>query len=82
MLSIELLVAVIFFLSWLLLIVYSHYIRQYGQSGFKVEMCNIYCSEKEVFSCLYLLSHWTCFAIMLYLGITDNLIDGTIVPYY
>ena len=45
-------------------------------------MCNIYCSVKEVLSCLYILSHWTCLAIMLYLLIIDYKIDGNIVPYY
>ena len=55
---------------------------KYGQSGFKVEMCNIYCSVKEVLSCLYILSHWACFAIMTYLIIIDYKIDGNIVSHY
>ena len=79
---IEFIVAVVIFSSWLLLIVYIHFIRQYGQSGFKKEMCNIYCSVKEVLSCLYILSHWVCMAIMLYLVIIDYKIDGNIVPRY
>ena len=82
LLSIELPVAVVIFLSWLLLIVYMHFIRQYGQSGYKVEMCNIYCSVKEVMSSLYILSHWVCMAIMTYLVIIDIKIDGNFLPYY
>ena len=81
-LSIELLVAYVLYASWLLLIVFIHYIRQYGQSGFKVEMCNRYCSMKEVLSCLYIVSHWVCMAIMTYMVIIDNKIDGKIVPAY
>ena len=45
-------------------------------------MFNIYCSVKEVFSCLYILSHWVCIAIMTYLVIIDYKIDGNIVPTY
>ena len=82
LLSIELPVAIVFFLSWLFLIVYSHFLRKYGQSGFKVEMCSRYCSMKEVFSCLYILSHWVCFGIVTYLVIIDYKIDGKILPTY
>ena len=64
------------------LIVFMHFIRKYGQSGFKVEMCNRYCSVKEVFSCLYIFSHWVCVAIMTYLVIVDNIIDGNILKLY
>ena len=81
-LSIELLVAYVLFASWLLLIVFMHYIRQYGQSGFKVEMFNRYCSMKEVLSSLYIVSHWICMAIMTYMVIINNRIDGNIVPRY
>ena len=59
-----------------------HFIRKYGQAGFKVEMCSIYCSLKEVFSCLYILSHWVCVALMTYLLIIDYRIDGNIISYY
>ena len=45
-------------------------------------MCTRYCSVKEVFSCLYILSHWVCFAFMTYLLIIDYRIDGNILPYY
>ena len=82
LLIIELPVAIVLFLSWQLLIVYSHFIRKYGQSGFKVEMYTRYCSVKEVLSCLYILSHWVCFAIITYLVIIDYKIDGNIVPFY
>ena len=82
LLSIEFLAAIVLFSSWLLLIVYIHFIRQYGQSGFKVAMCNIYCSVKEVLSCFYILSHWVCMAIMTYLVIVDYKVDGKIVPRY
>ena len=82
LLSIEYLVAIVFFLSWLLLIVYMHFIRKYGQAGFKVAMCSIYCSVKEVYSSLYILSHWLCMAIMTYLVIIDNKIDGNILSSF
>ena len=45
-------------------------------------MCNIYCSVKEVYSSLYILTHWLCMAIMTYLVIIDNKIDGNILPYF
>ena len=82
LLSIELPVAVVLFLSWLLLTVYIHFIRQYGKSGYKVEMCNIYCSVKEVMSSLYIFSHWVCMAIMTYLVIIDIKIDGNVLRGY
>ena len=82
LLSIELLVACVIFLSWMMLIVFMHFIREYGQSGFKVEMFNRYCSVKEVLSCIYIFSHWVCVAIMTYLVILDIKIDGNIVPSY
>ena len=37
---------------------------------------------KEVLSCLYIVSHWVCMAIMTYLVIIDIKIDGKIVPRY
>ena len=80
--SIEFLLAIVIFISWLLLIVFIHFIRKYGQAGFKVEMANIYCSVKEVLSCLYMLSHWTCIAIMTCLVIINYKINGSIVPIY
>ena len=59
-----------------------HFIRQYGQSGYKVEMCNIYCSIKEVLSSLYIFSHWACIAIMAYLVTIDIKIDGNVLKYF
>ena len=59
-----------------------HYIREYGQSGFKVEMYNIYCSIKEVLSCLYILSHWTCTAIMIWIVTIDYKIDEKTLERY
>ena len=81
-LGIELLVAIVLFSSWLLLIVYMHYIREYGKSGFKVDMYTIYCSVKEVLSCLYIITHWTCTAIMIWIVTYDYEIDGKTLERY
>ena len=59
-----------------------HYLREYGQSGFKVEMYTIYCSLKEVFACLYILSHWFCTAIMICIVTIDSKIDGNTLLLY
>ena len=58
------------------MIVFMHFIREYGKSGFKVRMCNKYCSVKEVLSSLYIVSHWVCTAIVITLLIIDYKIDG------
>ena len=79
---IQLLLAVVIYCSWLFLIVFMHFVRDYGKSGFKVEMYSIYCSMKEVFSFFYILSHWVCFGIMTCLLIIDYEIDGKILPEY
>ena len=59
-----------------------HYIREYGKSGFKVDMYTIYCSVKEVLSCLYILTHWTCTAIMIWIVTNDYEIDGKTLERY
>ena len=76
---IQLLLAVVIYCSWLYLVVFMHFVREYGKSGFKVEMYSIYCSLKEVFSFFYILSHWVCFGIMTCLLIIDYEIDGRIL---
>ena len=45
-------------------------------------MFTIYCSIKEVYSCLYIVSHWVCTAIMISLVTIDYTIDGGIVAQY
>ena len=64
------------------MIVFIHFIRAYGRSGFKVEMWNLYCSVKEVLSSLYILSHWISISIMIYYAVIENKIDGNILPLY
>ena len=64
------------------MIVFIHFIRAYGRSGFKVEMWNLYCTVKEVLSTLYIISHWTSISIMIYITVIDNKIDGNILLEY
>ena len=64
------------------MIVFIHFIRAYGRSGFKVEMWNLYCTVKEVLSTLYILSHWISIPIMIYIAVIENKNDGIILPYY
>ena len=66
------------------MIVFMHFIREYGKSGFKVRMCNKYCSVKEVLSSLYILSHWVCTAIAITFLIIDYKIweEEIDIPYY
>ena len=76
MYCLSLFLCTVLFFSWLLMIVFMHFIREYGKSGFKVRMCNLYCSVKEVLSSLYIVSHWVCTAIVISLLIIDYRIDG------
>ena len=45
-------------------------------------MFTIYCSIKEVYSCLYIITHWTCTAIMIYIVTIDYKIDGKTLRIY